>query len=709
MAINLNDDGSKISKTTYKAFLKALQERTQPRKERTDWLESCLVSQQLEDKPNLTDYEAFRDVFSDILEALRQLNPDQADILQWRFWDKLAFKQISKPGRFWSAEEMPSDRTLAERQKQAVYNFAALFLQKEKGCQDNRVSPSPAPARHTAVEKPASATPASVKSRQPLASSTTTYLVGAAVSLSLLLLVGYWGLTAPAEAVPMPTDHSPTNPPMVDTTVCGESAGLNDAEIAAGKRFLRHQGVSAFTIANTPDGILNNRVRAVTADKTGLWVGYFDAQQQGVSGLTYLDLRHGASQKVWRYCGLIADAWVNDIAVDHDNQVWVATDGGGVWTFEQGAWQVYNTVNSNLPDDRLYQIIVDAEGYIWVGSWEGVAKFNKQSGQWAVKYNVANGLFSNHVHALAFASNGDIWVGHISDGVSQFDNKTGTWVEHRKQQSGLGGDEVRRIAIRPADDTSEESIWFATLDGGVSKFEQGQWTVYGIEEGLPSQFVNAVMVDRYNRVWAATDNGTVFLDDQKWTRYNAINTLAISFGADCQDESCASSGDIWTGTQEDGLTHSRLPHFQAALDVVKACFETSDGREICQPAPRIANREAVTITYPAMMAPEEEIRFKVTVRPRSPHQLRADRGDFLANLAPTVAERLHVHPVIPVQETIDPGQSVTFANDDTPLKAPPLAEGETQKSVTSSWRVWMKNGYVGPTINLVFRVTDRAY
>lgn len=717
---------SKISKEDYDEFLKALKNKRYPRNERGQWLSSCLILKCLEENSGLTEYEAFIKVFSNVLDSLRAQNSELANILQWRFWDNLSFKQIREPDRFWSYEDTPSERTLSARQEQAIKDFAFLFLEKEKACQEKlRMLSEKTEKKNNEQEIEQNESVFFDLSTNNHRSFAIRWIHNhfAWVSICIILLVitssylmisnnrnssaqqSTFGALSQITSIPSPTSTAFTSITSLEVapSLCGEASTVKD--IPTKQRFLRSQGVSSFRIDNTSGGILNNRVRAVASDKNGVWIGYFDSNNNSFNGISHLDI--SKDQKIWTYCDqprLIRDKLVNDIAIDQSGQVWFATDGDGVLTLAQGSWYTYTTSNSNLPSNATYEVTIDQDDNIWVGTWAGVAKFDKSVDRWDLKYNITNGLFSNQVHAIAFDSIGDIWVGHISDGISQFHNETGKWTQHKKRQGGIGGDQIRRIVVRPADDVFNESVWFATKDGGVSKFEQEQWTVYSIEDGLPSQAVESVAIDIHNRMWATTDKGVAFLDGQRWVQYNDIDTLAISFGLDCQDQTCPSDSHIWMGTEKFGLTHSRLPYPGPAIDVIQVCFESLNEEQVCQVPTEFTHTNTITFTYPKITAPKEKFYFAITVKPRSPYQLRSDRGDFLSNIAKDDMDLFGTYPIIPVKKIVDPGQPFTFIDYDNPLQSPQLLEGEKQKTFVSSWRVWMYTRYVGPIINIVFTV-----
>lgn len=487
----------------------------------------------------------------------------------------------------------------------------------------------------------------------------------------LAVVLAVLHVPAPWPASPKRFSASATTPVAADDPqVCGESQRVEAPNLP---RFLRHQGVSTFTVSNTSGAVLSDRVRALTIDARGIWIGYFATERNPAAGLGHYDKRS------WADCnqpGATAGANINAIAIDRTGKVWVATEQAGVAVFDGRTWKRYTT-SDGLPSMQAYGLTVDDTNDIWVGTWEGIAKFDGRS--WSVPYTVQNNtLFNNHAHAITFDSRGDIWVGHVANGISRYSNDERRWFSYTTDNSKLGGNHIRGAVVSKAPYGSQESVWFPTADGGVSKFERGSWTVYNTSNGLPSNDTRTLAVDRYGRVWAATAKGVVYFDGARWITYNTIDTISIAFGPKCRN--CIFDNDhIWTGTTSLGLTHSRIPLLRDAIDVVR-------------------------VAYPRVVTPGQRFRPEVTVVPRAPHQLREDRGDFLSNTDENDANLFGAWPIVAVKGIIEPGEVFTFTDYDNPFRAPQLAAGEDEKTFASTWRVWMHTRYVGPSIPITFTV-----
>lgn len=64
------------------------------------------------------------------------------------------------------------------------------------------------------------------------------------------------------------------------------------------------------------------------------------------------------------------------------------------WSSAQYKIKQYNTLNSNLPHDLCYGLEQDHNGFIWIGTDDGLARFN---GSYFKNYTSKDGLFSNYV------------------------------------------------------------------------------------------------------------------------------------------------------------------------------------------------------------------------------------------------------------------------------------------------------------------------
>lgn len=665
-------------------------------------------------------------MLTDVLDLLALESTDHADLLKGRFWEGLSVEQMveAERPRPWQ------DRNFQNRQRRAVERLAELLWEKESWCLAvRRMAEEGSGGDRGAVAAPGvvpiapeviSTVPGVVPDAPGVVSEVpgvapnvpgmrvvdarprsdgSLRRVGGVVAIGLgvlaVVLVGWpagWiggsvgvpvtspsplasvspAATSSASAASMSSAVSPgagTALPSV-AAGCGEAARVAAPAVP---RLLRSQGVSAFTAANTEGAVLSDWVRQVAVDARGVWLGYF-ADGDGPNGV-------GQYNKVdWADCnapGGTAGMNVNDIAIDHQGRLWVAAERAGVALFDGAAWRRFTTADG-LPSADTFGLTVDRSGDVWVGTWEGVARFDGR--EWSVPFAMQNGtLFDNHVHAVAFDGVGNVWVGHIKAGVSLRRASDGKWVHLTRSGGEIGGDEVRAILVRPERGGHGEQVWFATSDGGVSVVERGRWRVFTADDGLPGNDVRDLALDRYDRVWVASSAGVGFFDDDEgWRVYHTLDAFSVALGADCGE--CPYDSDhVLTGTRRHGLTHSRIPLDTEAVKVV-------------------------SVTHPEVVAPGERFVPEFVVAPITPFSLREDRGDMLINTDADEALLFGAYEHIAVKGVVDAGKAFIFSAPDTPMVAPELPDGVSEQVFTSTWRVWMHTRYVGPPVYVTFRV-----
>lgn len=646
-------------------------------------------------------YENIRQVFTEVLSELDHLNHEHADLLKGRRWEKLSVDEMIQKRRpqQWSASQF------YKIQSQATSDFVTLLWQKELKLRKESENSRTVTNHPEEYSKPDKGFVLKNKSR---------ILVYPLIILVVLLGIVYMNNQPASQGVPtyqivIMTDTKTASVTPTLTTepmqtpeqvlFCGESERI-PVDFGV-DRFVRSQGISRFTSENTP-GILSNRVRSVFIDYFGLWIGYFSTTDFPGNGLGQFD-KKGKTISNCSQPGITEGQDVNAIVVDQTGQTWVGMEKGGIASYNGNSWRLY-TSQDGLPSDWVYSLYVDQKNQIWAGTWEGVALYD--GADWHAKYSFENGtIFDNRVHAVAIDSKENIWVGHIDKGISFYSKSTDQWIHFQKGPNALGGNSIRGIAVRKATDTEPESVWVATLDGGISIYEGEKWTVHKTEDGLPSNEVRAVAIDKYNRVWAATAAGTSYYDGKKWIVYDNLDTSSLSFGVSCPDKSCSINDDnIWTGTSFSGITHSRLPLENEGLTVVKICFVSMDHEEICPTLTEDKPGRMVIANYPKTLKPGEQFFISITVAPESPYQLLDTRGDMLVNTDVDAANLFGTYERVAVKGSIDSGQSYTFVDYNSPMTAPELDGNVTEKTFFSNWRVWMYTRYIDPSIRISFTV-----
>ena len=205
----------------------------------------------------------------------------------------------------------------------------------------------------------------------------------------------------------------------------------------------------------------------------------------------------------WRgfFCGAVLLAASNVFALDPHKGL--TQYSRTVWTQQQG-----------LPQDTVRTIAQTADGYLWVGTDEGLARFD---GYEFTTFRKGSGdLPSNSITALAATSDGALWIGTPSGLTRYRDKRFYTYTT----KSGLPDDAISALY------TDHGGTLWIVAGQYLSRFADGQFTSFAPGPDLPVASVRLVCEDRNHDLWVAGYGGVGKLVAGKFTMMIDGATLA---------------------------------------------------------------------------------------------------------------------------------------------------------------------------------------
>lgn len=164
-----------------------------------------------------------------------------------------------------------------------------------------------------------------------------------------------------------------------------------------------------------------------------------------------------------------------------------------VWTQEHG-----------LPQDTIRAIAQTKDGYLWLGTDEGLARFD---GYDFVVFSKENGaLPSNSVTSLCAAQDGGLWIGTPGGLTYSRDRKFVTYTK----KDGMADTFVNSITEDRAG-----SLWIAA-GISLSRFRNGTFTNYSTRDGFPIESMRTVYLGRSGILYAAGYSGVARLAGDKF-------------------------------------------------------------------------------------------------------------------------------------------------------------------------------------------------
>jgi ligand-binding sensor domain-containing protein/serine phosphatase RsbU (regulator of sigma subunit) len=248
---------------------------------------------------------------------------------------------------------------------------------------------------------------------------------------------------------------------------------------------------------------------------------------------------------------------VTAICEDSKGRIWVGCEnnvqGLVVLSFVNGQWQrdpFTDEVRRFFSPRTVPRIHCDRSGNVWVISYgEGLAVFPK-TGETAgfKRMTDSTGLPTNNLLSLCEDRSGTIWIGTLQKGALRIspDGKATNFTE----KEGLGDNTIWSAAAG-----TDGSVYFGTSDNGISCWNGSKFTVISSAQGLCSDLVYALMVDRSGKLWAGTDKGLNVLSFGNAFAVNKLKLIGTSDGMRSPEVSQNAlfedaAGHIWFGTGE---------------------------------------------------------------------------------------------------------------------------------------------------------------
>lgn len=206
--------------------------------------------------------------------------------------------------------------------------------------------------------------------------------------------------------------------------------------------------------------------------------------------------------------------------------------------------------SAGLPHNSADAIAQTKDGYLWIGTEEGLARFD---GSRFVIFDTRNtpALHSNHISALLADSHLNLWIGTQGGGLTvlhegQFTTYTSA--------DGLIGDTILCLQ-----EDKDGALWIGTGSAGLVRFSDGKFQSYTTRNGLPNDAVFALAPDKDGSLWIGTHAGLSNLRHGKLTTYTTKDGLSDNY---IKCLKITRRGDLWIGTNGGGLNHFVGGRFQ---------------------------------------------------------------------------------------------------------------------------------------------------
>ncbi len=179
-----------------------------------------------------------------------------------------------------------------------------------------------------------------------------------------------------------------------------------------------------------------------------------------------------------------------------------------------------------LSQNSAYALLRDSDGFLWIGTEEGLNRFNGYTFK-VLRKDTANprSLSGNNIRALLEDPDGNLWIG-TDNGLNRLNPKTGVFTRFLRgtaDSPGLSDNQVTALCTGP-----NGATWIGTQKGGLNKYDpgSGRFTSYTHDPENPASIghntVNAIIADPDGYLWVGTLGGGLYRFDPRKQLFNPI-------------------------------------------------------------------------------------------------------------------------------------------------------------------------------------------
>ncbi|HEU4509298.1 MAG TPA: two-component regulator propeller domain-containing protein [Pyrinomonadaceae bacterium] len=259
------------------------------------------------------------------------------------------------------------------------------------------------------------------------------------------------------------------------------------------------------------------RLEHLKTNEHGAFRAYEDSQ-----GTIWIGTKKGLFRATATGLELVApDMQVRSLYGDRDGNLWVGTNGDGLYKFKERAVRMFTT-EDGLPNNVLMTVIGAQDGSVWTGAnCGGLSRFDGTRFQ---TFTEKDGLLNTCVWSIAEDANRDLWIGTWGGGAFRYHN--GTFTQYSKDQGLIDERVVSIVAAR------DGSVWFAT-HGGLSRLQNGQFRSHTKADGLSAILLMRVFEDRAGGIWVGSGEGVDRLVGDRFEKFTSTpEGLVIPYGDD---------------------------------------------------------------------------------------------------------------------------------------------------------------------------------
>jgi signal transduction histidine kinase/ligand-binding sensor domain-containing protein len=234
---------------------------------------------------------------------------------------------------------------------------------------------------------------------------------------------------------------------------------------------------------------------------------------------------------------------LQNISEDDDGSIWVVRGNNSISDLPL-CHVTERTVKcfgkaDGIPISPLKSLLADGKGGFWLGGQSALVHWHDSVAETYPIEGLKSNVGQTGISGLAFGPDGSLWVSILAPGPGR---GLGRLINGAFQPFVTSSFDGSKLAVHSITVDGDGNLWVGTSGTGIFRIHGNMVDHFGRIEGLSSDTVNAVFVDREGILWAATPDGVDNFRDPPVASFSSLEGL----GNDLPEGILASSdGTIW--------------------------------------------------------------------------------------------------------------------------------------------------------------------